>query len=271
MKKQKHLGETEEQQTTTGAPELFEQPKKPSKNLVPSSCQDCGDEFMPTAKHQRFCSDICRVRNFNKNKKLGATTMNAEEPHTPVQVSKAFNSLPGIPVHAQYVIDAQKREIEQWEKQFEKANKKLDEKTAEVEKLRDQLATIKTDRQIEEIRGQKPSGLNGLMESPVFKELMPHIGPALGRIADKLADAVPMPDTAAPVTPQQQLLGMDAQLQSIAEWYAEQTEETKTAVFNFMNRLAQLQPTVIVAKLSSALNALNGVITPQKNGTVHHN
>jgi hypothetical protein len=86
--------------------------------------------------------------------------------------------------HVQYVFDAQKKEIDRWEKAYNEEREKRKKIFEEKEKLAKELLDLRTDIKVAE--AGKPNGLSGFMENPFMKELAPHLAPVLAGLATKI-------------------------------------------------------------------------------------
>lgn len=164
-------------------------------------CETCNKEFESHRRHARFCSDKCRSINTRKRHKLnGIMTTTKEEQTKPPKVNGSSNGsshgtavvatpiFQGLTPQMQIAVDLLKQDARRWEEMYreEKAARKKTEDSLK-EKV-DELARIKVDHQIESIENKRPSGLQGLAESPIVAKLLDHVGPALGALMMKLTD-----------------------------------------------------------------------------------
>jgi hypothetical protein len=108
------------------------------------------------------------------------------KPTTIIQAEPALIS--GVPPQAQYIIKHLEKEVNRWENATKEEKKKKKIWQEKYEAVKEELTQMKVDQQINE--GKKPSGLNGFMETPAMKELMPFIGPSLGKLFEGLTNKI---------------------------------------------------------------------------------
>lgn len=245
------------------------------------TCVQCGKAYDTSTSNSPnlFCSEVCRHKHQRVRKKqkidqlrqqaqsaLNGNNGNGEssspvaivEEKLPVQNSKPVSDrqatmhiTSSMPPHMALMVDLLKKEATRWEKAYqeEKASKKR--LAIDNQALRDRL---------KEIELKKPTGLQGLAESPLMKDLLPFVGPALGRLAEGIANAA-MPGAGQIAGTNGQL---DAQLEKevhdINQWYISLPRQQQQEVFAILDMLAN-------AKSPEAMSLIaKKILTLIKNG-----
>lgn len=227
--------------------------------LVKCNLPSCQHEFEPR-KGKIYCSNTCRSKaSIIKNAGLGnlvpAQKEKENEPtRKPMQVDSPV--LSQLPVHAQFIIDQLKKETQRWETDFKEereARKKLKEENRD---LRNQLAEMKTEQKIKAIEEEhkKPGALEGILDSPLGQ----HLGPALGKLAERFVDAIPMNAGAATLTQVAGVSGeQNEQVTQISNWYIAQPAEVQEVFYKLVNDMAGKQPDELKIKMKYIKNLLN--------------
>lgn len=244
------------------------------------TCKFCGTDFDPEKRTddmqaKLFCSYSCHNKYYRKQrqaKKLAglnnpdATFMtdNGEhpvhdKPASPLPVVKplsmkelpskvnqlSFNSFDPA---AQFIIASL---------QDENNNLKTDKRelSGKVETLTKELAEEKQARREDVLK--KPSTLEGLSESPVIAQLMPHIGPQLGQLLNRLLGG----GTAVPGIPSNGISGQqlpeetDKMVSSFVGWFIGLPIELQRMFYGMVHGLAEKSPEDQV-KMLEQLSAL---------------
>jgi hypothetical protein len=214
----------------------------------------CGKEF-EGRKGKSYCSNTCRskasiirtsglsgtgqVPMFAEKEK--ETTATARKP-THINVSHGVSA-----IEAQLLM----KEVDRWEDAYKQERTRRKKREEELEKLKNELVELKTDQKIKTIEAEnkKPSGLDGILESPLGQ----YIGPALGKLAERLVDAVPMGAA--------QLTGADASgneaLTQIANWFLAQAPDVQETFYHMVNEFAGKSPDELKIKMGYIKNLLN--------------
>lgn len=248
------------------------------------TCKQCGTEFdwetrkddMGTAKI--FCSYSCHNRYYRlkkKAEKLAGLNPAAHgenpgsgEKREPVQGSSSFanatadkptlsmkalpskaNSLSfsGFDPAAQFIIAT----LQDENNSLKATKEKLSDK---VEALSKELADEKQARREDVLK--KPSTLEGLSESPVIAQLMPHIGPQLGALLNKLIGG----GTSVPGIPASGVSGQqlpeetDKMVSSFVGWYIGLPIELQRMFYGMVAGLAEKSPEEQVKLLEQLSN-----------------
>lgn len=222
------------------------------------NCEQCGKEFEANREGKKYCSNTCRskasiLRNAGINQQsLGQAEIFPEKKkETKPEYTPAAPT--GLNPQAQYIITDLTRQRDKAEKLLEQREGTIKEKDKTIETLRAELAEIKTDQKIKsiEVEHKKPSGLDGILESP----LGPYIGQALGKLAEKLVDSVSI--TGAP-----QLAGGEAgntteAATQLHNWFMAQPGEVQEIFYALINDLEGQGPEEKLIRLKYMKNLIN--------------
>lgn len=248
--------------TTTPEDKPVSQPKE-------RSCDHCGTSYPfitlnksgePSSK---YCSDKCRWAAAKKRKSGMAYD---DEKKQKADAPLMGMSIASLSPQSQYIISHQEKENNKLQRELDNAR---DENRALVDKnnaLREEIAEIKTDYRIKEIEDKKPSGLQGLADNQLVQQLIPHIGPSLGRLMERWLGG------------SQQLAGLDAaqldeeatqQISSINAWFASLPKEGQHMVYTILDSMANIQGPQLGETLNRIINLLKNGTTaiPSGNGT----
>ena len=204
-------------------------------------CRHCGNDFQSHRNHATFCSKSCRSAYGHEQRKLNGTDTGAVNKTTvqgeifskPTQPPKAaqVQIMSTLPPAAALMVDLIRKESDRWETAYNKEREARHALKAANEKLRNELAEIKTDIRIKEIESKKPGGLDGVMENPMFQQV---VIPALGKLVDRFVSG-PMQIGSA----DGQLDGEARnQLTSINAWYATLEPAEQDALYQILTTFA---------------------------------
>jgi len=254
--------------------ELPETTKK-EMNTNTKKCEFLGCEktFEAKRKDKRFCSATCRAKHsIISSSRMGAIT---DTPKPEVRKTKEPESslpprtsmpMPGnLDSNGQFIFNMLNRDIDRFEKAFHEERQKKKKAREEADKLRTELAELKTDLRIRDIEteNKKPSTLDGLKES--FTSLLdhPNIGPHVGNFVGNLLNggmAGGMGQFPAAGDEETQHTAVE-----ILNWYALQEKETQQAFKGLVDLIAQAtEPAKVNALIEKLLNVLKGGSTFQK-------
>jgi hypothetical protein len=231
------------------------------------SCDECGREYAYKKSDSKYCSSTCRSTACRKGKSLGSTSPMSKEEKTELKGGSLIN-LGTLPPHAQYIISHQEKENDRLQKRYDEALTKIETLQDEKNKLRDELATLKTDHRIEAIENAKPGGLAGLAENPVVQQLLPHIGPSLGRVLERFL----LPAEAS------QMVGIEGldeegqqQIQLISGWFSSLPKQGQAIVYTMIDMLSSMPKEKLPSSLTQIINLLQhgttAIPTPPQTGT----
>lgn len=248
-------------------------------------------ELKPTGKQQRYCCTAHRNKHLALKEKelikiakgMGNIEPGAQEETAQVVEEKPatqINMFPSLPpkktfldekepprasipkpgamdIHTQWVFENQRKEIDRWENAFNQEREARKKEHDEADKLRTELAELKTDRKIREIESEhkKPSGLQGFtstVESLLANEhIAPHIGAILGKL---LGTGGAMGQLPAGVDEQAQQAAMQ-----IINWYGAQQADVQTNFNELINAIAtQVKPDQLAPTLLRLVNVIKG-------------
>lgn len=235
--------------------------------LIKCNLPSCNNEF-EQRKGKQYCSGTCRSKaSIIKSAGLGGfTTPPAPKPdkedepvRKPITVADG-SMLTQLPIHAQFIIKQLEKETARWEAEYKEerqARKKLKDENKD---LRNQLAEIKTEQKINGIEAEykKPTGLDGFAESQLGQQLLPHIGPALGKLADRFVESIPMEMAAGGALPQVAGISgaINEQLTQISNWFATQGPDVQEVFYALVNEMAGLKPDEAKIKMKYIKNLL---------------
>ncbi|WKZ60799.1 MAG: hypothetical protein QY309_04795 [Cyclobacteriaceae bacterium] len=238
----------------------------------------CGKEFEPLKPNQEHCSPWCR-RQHNIAKKLTATQpdkpglqgnlFKKTDDEKPVMKRERISMPSGMDIQTQYVFNMLNKDVDRWESEAKEQSKRAEKYKEEAEKLRNQLAEIKTEEKIKEIERQheKPSGLSGLLEHAKGLFDNPHTGPV---IADILR-GIFTPGGIMPMQAQQ--LGGDeetnAVIMELLQWFAHQDKPVQLSFATLITALNTVQDKTKLPELIGRLVNIikNGSTIVKSNGT----
>lgn len=228
------------------------------------TCNECGKNYLAKLGTSKFCSDACKLKNYRKRK--SATGMNGPEddidskPKNNVS-GNVVSVIQGLSPQAQYIIGDQQKQNNRLQKLYDderEARKKLKGK---YEDLKEEHIRMQNDHRIETIENKKPSGLAGLAESPLFPELMQHIGPALGMLAQGLVQKLSGIGNGGLAGVEGQLdADVQNQIVEINKWYAVLPKQMQASVYDILVKFATQSP----EQLPETLNRISNLL---KNGT----
>jgi len=217
-----------------------------------TTCNHCGTEFTPSSFHPnaKFCSVVCREKSRNQKRKaerLGninqlpltestnqqpASNPKPEPKETPIK--KVDIAIPNtLGDSATFIIKMVERDRDRFEKLYDSeraTRKKLKE---DKEKLEKEISDLKQSHELEKIANAKPTGLAGLSDNPLVNKLIDHIGPALGKLAERMAE---------PAAPQMAGIpgGEQNPAVAFANWLATKTPGTQEYILKMLMALSQL-------------------------------
>lgn len=143
----------------------------------------CSKEF-EAREGKKYCCGSCRAKASVYNKTQHTLGNIPAQETTPKQFGfKPSFNMPTDPASA-FIIEQLKKERDRWESEYreEKATaKKLKE---EKEALEKKIMTMENDQRIAQIENAKPSGLNGLLETPGGQKLLEICAPMIQRMIE---------------------------------------------------------------------------------------
>lgn len=227
--------------------------------LIKCNLPSCSKEFAPR-KGKIYCSNTCRSKaSIIKTSGLGnlvQTEIKKEDASTPKASPAIDHSVMNqMPAHAQFIIRQLEKESDRWEKAYNEQKKKRSDLIEQLTKIQTELAELKTEQKINSIEQEhkKPGALQGILDSPLGQ----HIGPALGKLAERFVDSIPMEAAPAAIA---QIAGtgpVGEELTQINNYYTSQPRETQEVIYAMLNTAAGLQPDEAKVKFQYIKNLLN--------------
>jgi hypothetical protein len=167
-------------------------------------------------------------------------------------VSLAFNDLPPA---ARFIISTLQSDISELKADKRDLATKVETITEERNKLKEELR---------EIVLKKPSTLEGLSDSPIVKELIPHIGPALGNLINSFVNGKSATGMAGISGAESVSEETNQMLALIAQWFVSVDEAKQKMFFNLTRGLSEKSPEEQDTILKQLLNLIfNGVAFDQ--------
>lgn len=248
----------------------------------------CGKEFTPTDSKQKYCCTAHRNKAIYEKKKSMGSFVDADAAQSSAQNDSAQKNPPaqtftepkqhrdlaipsGLSPTAVFIIDNLKEQRDDWKAEWKEEREARRKLLAEKERLEKEIRDFKHERELADIRNEKPSGLNGLMESPVMKELSPHIGPAIGEFlmgiakvgTSKIAGMAPPPVPGA-----EGLSGVSADIMSAtASWLSQLSEETQRAFMQMMTPIMGMDEQTALYYITNIINLIQHGSTARQTGT----
>jgi hypothetical protein len=229
---------------------------------------ECSNEFSPARSDQRFCSDKCRSAHTRYLKKNGLnpeprkaqSSPSSQQQFTPApMVSAGIGKIDipdNMPLQAQWVMKQQDREIDRLTGENQKLVSKCEQITTERDKLRDDIAELKTENKIRDIENAKPTGLNGLFPSGLEGFLNnPHIAPVVAALMGKILNVSSPPGVDAPTE-------NDA-VSALLNWINSQPEEVQQSFGELMSLIVPMEGDKVASILKQMINLV-------KNGSAMH-
>jgi len=227
--------------------------------LTKCDLPSCGKDF-PFRKGKKYCNSTCRSKaSIINTAGLGSlvTSERKEDSAAPKPAAPAVDNLllSQMPAHAQFIIKQLEKESTRWEDAYKEQRKKRGDLKDQLTKVQNELAALKTEQKISSIEQEhkKPGALQGILDSPLGQ----HLGPALGKLAERFVDSIPMDMAAAPVA---QIAGtgpVPEQVTQISNWYIAQSPDVQEVFYNLVNSMAGLQPDEAKIKMQYIKNLLN--------------
>lgn len=246
----------------------------------------CNNEFTPSDSKHKYCSPSHRAKASRMNKRAGMGSLNIDDvegqpapQQAPQQSSNIFSSpapkehkevaIPeNISAAARFIIDTLTHQRDDWKRDYLEERDTVKKLLAERDALEKKVRDLQHEMELDQIRNEKPSGLGALSESPLMKELVPHIGPALGKFMMGLADlgTAKMGGASGGLPPG--LSGLQQEIFSmLAGWLPKVSEETQQLLGQALVSLIQLDEENAKHLISNFLNLVERGTTAQPNGT----
>lgn len=243
----------------------------------------CSVEFTPNDSKQKYCSTAHRNKHLYIKKKNRGTMGNiidsesAQSP--PQQPAQTFTepkqhrdlAIPsGLSPTALFIIDNLKEQRDDWKAEWREEREARRKLLGEKERLEKEIRDFRHERELSDIRNEKPSVLNGLMESPVMKELTPHIGPALGEFLMGIAKVgtSKMAGMGSPIPGAPGVAGVPTDIMSAtASWLSQVSEPTQQAFMQMMTPIMSMDEQEAMYYLSNIINLIQNGTTARQTGT----
>jgi hypothetical protein len=236
------------------------------ENPREKKCEECSTPFTSMLKRARFCSGKCRAKNARKNGTSLGIAFKETGSQLPVPASQrtSMHVLSQTDPQTQVVMDILTKEASRWEDAWKEERTQRKELQKANAALKEQLAALKVDHQMEALENSKPSGLAGLADNPLVQKLFEHAAPALGAFLMRYAEGAP----------QQMISGTDGQLDETTQkqladlntWYAQLPQAAKDGVYQVLTDLAKIQnPELLnltLTKIHNLINIKNGRSIP---------
>jgi len=213
--------------------------------------EGCGNEFTlkPRNPHQKFCSNVCRAKDHGKKKTALLSKFREQNDDDNVVKRSAIGAgiTANTDVLTKTILDFKEKELDRMESAYNDERSKRKKLKEENEKLRDELAEIKTNNRIREIEETKPSGLSGLFPGGIEGIMNnPHVGPILGALLGKI------------LAPAGDVLGGGnaSAANGFIEWFEGQSDEVKTNFAELVDGLSKADPTSLADTIKRMVNVL---------------
>lgn len=229
----------------------------------------CNVEFEPNDSKQKYCSPRHKSKAFYDRKKTVVNGVSAQkvESHGMTTGHKQDSDLTipsGLSPTAIFIIENLKDQRDDWKSEWKEERDARRKLISENEALEKQLRDLKHEHEIQEIRGEKPSGLNGLMGSPAMKELSPHIGPALGEFLMGIAKVGTSKMAGLSTsTPSNE----GGNLESIQQWVSKLSESGQQSFMEMMTSVTSMDEQTAMYYISNFINLLQSGTTARQTGS----
>lgn len=233
-----------------------------------NNCKICGKEYEKPKgyRYSYYCSGSCKLKAYRAKypvQSLGQTpnlfpdaqpqlpnTPMVKEPAPPKAITPPMP--PNMSDSAAFMVNWITRDRDRFEKLYNDerdTRKKIKEAKEALEK---EFEKYKNDQALEKISNAKPSGLSGLSENPLVMKLIDHVGPALGKIAERFAEA-------GAATPATQLAGNDQGAINFAQWLSTKQPETQQYIVKMLMALSALpDENLLIQKIAQIENLVLG-------------
>lgn len=238
-----------------------EKPEPKVINTYARNCDECGKEYFAKLGTSKFCSDACKNKHHRKVKKTRIVGMSGPEDDIDKPKSNertnVVSVISGLPPQAQYIIGAQEKENRRLQKMYDEEREARKKLKSKYEDLKQEFTQLQTDHKIESIENKKPSGLAGFMESPIGPQLMEHLGPALGMLAQGLVQKIS--GVAGGLAGIEGQLDADVQNQitEINKWYAGLPKPLQASIYDILVKFASQKPEQLPNVLTRISNLLS--------------
>jgi len=254
------------QETQNTEEENKEEPLAKVTTSYERACNNCGKNYLAKLNTSKFCSDACKLSNYRKIKKTRNEGMNRpEDDIDPKQKNNGGNNvvsvIQGLSPQAQYIIGDQQKQNNRLQKLYDEEREARKKLKSKYEDLKQEHIQMQNDHRIESIENKKPSGLAGLAESPMFPQLMEHIGPALGMLAQGLVQKISGLGNGGLAGIEGQLdADVQNQITEINKWYASLPRPMQISMYDVLIKFASQSAEQLPETLTRISNLL-------KNGT----
>lgn len=232
------------------------------------TCKECGNEYQHGVGYRfgHYCSRMCKNHGYVKKIKERAvlgqlplieTKPEPKQPTPPMQntepVQKPVNfTLPGhIEPTAQFLITFITKDRDRFEELYKQERATRQKIRNEKDSLEKEFEKYKYQQELEKIASAKPSGLQGLSENPLVSKLVDHIGPALGKLAERLVD---QPNLPAPT----QLAGDQNPAVHFAQWLESKQPELQQYIIEMLATLSRVPDNNLFEKVAQINNLVLG-------------
>jgi len=229
----------------------------------------CENHFTPDRNHpyQKYCSsnhtrkakrqglgNITEPTLFSQPSTVNSQTVDSrpivKEPAPPKAITPPMP--PNMSDSAAFMVNWITRDRDRFEKLYNDerdTRKKIKEAKEALEK---EFEKYKNEQALEKISNAKPGGLSGLSENPLVMKLIDHVGPALGKIAERFAEA-------GAATPATQLAGNDQGAINFAQWLSTKQPETQQYIVKMLMALSALpDENLLIQKIAQIENLVLG-------------
>lgn len=215
----------------------------------------CGKEYTYKLGSSKYCSGTCRA----KASVLNGVAQPTDKETTDERITSVKRTAQ-TPVYdpsgtiispqAQFMINQLEKESARWEKLYEEERGKKSKVKKELEKITKELTDLQKDNAISD--ATKPTGLNGIMESPGFAALAPYLGPLVQRFGERGIDLIT--GNGGKIAGAEETDVQESPIASIATWFSSLGESTKAQVLAFMKFLST-QDETSVARIMAQIQA----------------
>ena len=157
---------------------------------------------------------------------------------------------------SQFIIGQLQNEVSRFETLYNDERKSKKKVKKERDELRNKISEMELAAKIAEVKPPDKTTLEGLLEHPVIQGLLPHIGPAIGKLADHAANKMTAPGS-PPSSPAANLEGNDESniLAYFLNWLSSQPAEAQGYVGELLVALTRVPDGItLVQKLLQVRN-----------------
>lgn len=152
-------------------------------------CVQCGTSFEPKRDFALYCSKKCQNKAHNDKKRNFRINNGTDDSLNDRKNGRENGLSTNHNGHAEFsfMLKVLETDRDRFENLYNKEREEREFLEEELSTLEKEFAKFKAAHAIEKIANAKPSGLSGLAENPLMMKLIDHLGPAIGKFAERMS------------------------------------------------------------------------------------